>query len=179
MTAEAKVLLWIHGSASPVLDRLFWVSHWLGTGRFCFALVMLAVLIAIWRGRRREAWLWVALGLSTYFGQLGLKHLVMRARPELWATAISPDSSSFPSGHAWAAATFYPLIARAIARAHPRGRIPAYVAALGVAFFVGFGRLYLGVHWPTDVLAGWALGAAQTWIGIRVADRRAGDAAPR
>jgi len=73
-----------------------------------------------------------------------------------------------PSSHAVASATFYPLLAWSIGRRFGRMRKPAYAAAAFLPLFIGVGRLYLGVHWPTDVLIGWTLGISQTLIAIRL-----------
>ena len=168
---EAHLLHAIHTAASPSLDALFWLSHQLGTGSFCTGLVVLMALIEALRGRRRASVAWVALGLSTFIVQLVLKELAARPRPQLWAGDLMLSSYAFPSGHALASATFYPLIAWTVARRFPAWASFAYGWGIAMAFFVGFGRLYLGVHWPTDVLAGWALGALQLWAAWQVAAR--------
>lgn len=170
---EAAFLIWIHSHSRPSLDAAFWVSHQLGRFAFCAPLVL---LVAVWHLRRRErgwTWLWLLLGAGTYLIQGGLKELVERPRPDLWPRLIAESSFSFPSGHAMAAATFYPLLAWDVARHRPgRGR-PAFVLAACFVLFIGFGRLYLGVHWPSDVLAGWALGLVQTAAGVGILERRA------
>jgi membrane-associated phospholipid phosphatase len=176
---ESRILLAIHAIASPALDRVFWLSHHMGTFRF-WAIV--AALAAIWnwrRGDKAEAWLWVALGLSTWGLIEGIKPLVARARPELWPRVVSETGYSFPSGHALASATLYPLLARSLARARPDRAVVAYGLAFVLAVFVSFGRLYLGVHWPTDVLGGWAIGAAQTLVALRIWRRWEPPAPPR
>ena len=109
----------------------------------------------------------LALGLSTFFLQYGLKLLVDRARPELWPRLLAVGSAAFPSGHALAAATFYPALAWLLSEGRPGGRRVLMGLAVLIALYVGVGRLYLGVHWPTDVLGGWLLGATQTALGLR------------
>jgi undecaprenyl-diphosphatase len=168
---EAHLLQEIHGAASPSLDALFWLSHQLGTGSFCAALVVLMAVIEAFRGRQRASFAWIVLGLSTFLLQLGIKELMARPRPQLWDGDVVLSSYAFPSGHALAAATFYPLMAWTVARRFPAWASFAYAWGIAMAFFVGFGRLYLGVHWPTDVLAGWALGALQLWAAWRFAAR--------
>ena len=76
------------------------------------------------------------------------------------------DSSSFPSAHSAQAVATYGALAYLAGRAAPRWgqRVAAWTTASLIALLVGFSRLYLGVHWLTDVLGGYALGAA--WLAI-------------
>jgi undecaprenyl-diphosphatase len=163
---EGEILLWIHRWAGPVPDATFLLSHELGNLPFCAVIVALAGLWHLRRGERAEALLWLVLGLSTLGLQEGLKVLVLRPRPHLWPCLIVQSGYAFPSGHAIAGATFYPLLARDLSLRWPRTRALAWTLAVLLALFIGLGRLYLGVHWPSDVLAGWALGAGQTALGL-------------
>lgn len=159
---EARLLLGIHAHASPLLDGLFLLSHELATLRACVVLVSGAMVFHLVRRERRLALLWLVAGLSTFALQSGLKGVFARPRPELWPRLLSaPRDASFPSGHALAAATFYPLMALLAARRRTSWGAPAWLAGAALALFIGWGRLYLGVHWPSDVLAGWTLGALQ------------------
>jgi undecaprenyl-diphosphatase len=92
----------------------------------------------------------------------GLKDVFARERPAAVYRLAEVHSESFPSGHAMMSAVAYLTLGALIARVLTRRRLRAYV--LGVAFalagMVGLTRIYLGVHWTTDVMAGWALGSA-------------------
>lgn len=85
-----------------------------------------------------------------------------RTRPDVVPHLMSESSMSFPSGHAMMSAVLYLTIGALLARAQDGRRQQNYVfgVALSVAFMVGLSRIYLGVHWPSDVLAGWSVGAA-------------------
>jgi undecaprenyl-diphosphatase len=124
------------------------------------ALLTMAVLGYLWLQRRYGA-LWFVVAATVGGGLLGrlLKEVFARERPDplpcLWVS-----SPSFPSGHAVLAAVVYLALGILLARLEPRPLLKAYF--LGVmmvlAFLVGLSRVYLGVHYPTDVLAGWTVG---------------------
>jgi membrane-associated phospholipid phosphatase len=160
------LIVWIHAHSSPWLDRVFVLSHFLGDEWFVSILVLGVSAWHLARGERRQALAWLALGLTTVGLLLAVKPWVLRARPALWPAIVVQGGYAFPSGHAIASATFYPLIAHEVAARLPRLSRLAWITAIGLAAFVGIGRIYLGLHWPTDVVAGWALGAAQTTLAL-------------
>ena len=90
-----------------------------------------------------------------------IKHLVQRPRPDLVSHEAAIYSASFPSGHTLMATVVYITFALLLAADFADRRVREYLLASAwlVAFAVGASRIYLGVHWPSDVLAGWSLGA--------------------
>jgi undecaprenyl-diphosphatase len=92
----------------------------------------------------------------------GLKLGFNRPRPDLVAHVVETTSMSFPSGHAMLSAVTYLTLGALLARTQEKQRLRGYIlgAAILVTLLIGVSRIYLGVHWPTDVLAGWRLGAA-------------------
>ncbi|RYD37645.1 MAG: phosphatase PAP2 family protein [Verrucomicrobiaceae bacterium] len=103
-----------------------------------------------------------------------------RPRPDLVPHGVVVTNASFPSGHAMMAAVVYLTLGLLLARIQPLRPLRIYLVSLSVVItlLVGVSRVYLGVHWPTDVLAGWTLGSAWAlafWlIAIRL-DRRPAD----
>ena len=95
-----------------------------------------------------------------------LKANYQRPRPDFVAHLAAVDTTSFPSGHAMNSAVVYLTLGVLLARAVPERRVKAYLAGVAVALtlIVGVSRVYLGVHYPTDVLGGWTVGAA--WAGL-------------
>ncbi len=166
---EERILLAIHQHATPLLDEVFRVSNLLGTDLFLALLVAFLAALHRLRGERREAVAWVAIGLATLLLVEGLKAAAGRPRPMLWPRLVEVRAPSFPSGHALGSAALYGFLAVVLSRRFPARRLAFHAAALAMALFVGGGRLYLGVHWPSDVVAGWALGvllcaAAARWL---------------
>ena len=128
-------------------------------------LTLLVVGVAVYllaAGKRGTALLVVgAVGSGTLLSE-GLKLGFARPRPDLVAHLAEVQSASFPSGHAMVSAIAYLTLGVILARAHQRRRTKILVMtyAITLTLLIGLSRIYLGVHWPTDVLAGWALGAA-------------------
>jgi len=89
-----------------------------------------------------------------------LKHVYARTRPDIVAHLVGTDSASFPSGHAMNSAVTYLTLAVLLSRAEKSVAVRRYLIsmAIGLTLVIGFSRLYLGVHWPTDVAAGWVVG---------------------
>ncbi len=97
-----------------------------------------------------------------------LKQFVQRSRPPYLGALIYERTFSFPSGHSFVAFSFYGLLGYYIFLAVRRNRYRLLITGLGgvVVLLVGFSRIYLGVHWPSDVLAGYASGAA--WLTVHI-----------
>jgi undecaprenyl-diphosphatase len=132
-------------------------------------------------GKRAEALLLIACsGGGVAISQI-LKSVVQRERPELSLHAVEVVNTSFPSGHAMLSAAVFLTLGALGAQFTPKKRIKAFAigAAVVATLLVGVSRVYLGVHWPTDVLAGWCVGAAWAsvcWLGAWAWERRGGRA---
>jgi undecaprenyl-diphosphatase len=128
-------------------------------------------------GQRRAAlFLLVAIVGGVVIG-FALKAGFARPRPELVTHEARVFSASFPSAHSMMSAVVYLTLGALLARVQPRRRLKIYLIMLAIllTLAVGISRIYLGVHWPSDVLAGWALGASWAmlcWAAVLWLQRR-------
>ena len=137
-------------------------------------LLTLATLGYLWlMGMRRSAlYLLLAIG-GGLLVSLALKAGFHRPRPDLISYGSMVYTSSFPSGHSMLSAVVYLTGGAMLALTHQRRAVRVYILGCAVlaTVLVGISRVYLGVHWPTDVLAGWAGGAAWAALSWMVARR--------
>jgi undecaprenyl-diphosphatase len=139
----------------------------------------LALIFLLLNGRRRLASLVFFAIASGAALSMTLKHLIARPRPEMTDFA-HVFTSSFPSGHAAISAVVYLTLGALLAHASVRARLGAfYLSTAGaLTLAIGLSRIYLGLHYPTDVAAGWLLGlgwALLWWIGINLLERAEGE----
>jgi undecaprenyl-diphosphatase len=113
-------------------------------------------------GRRRTALFVAAATGGGALASTVLKLAFSRPRPDLVPHAAEVTSASFPSGHAMVSAVVYLTLAALLARLVATNRLKVYIIGVAVllTLLIGVSRIYLGVHWPSDVLAGWAAGSA-------------------
>jgi membrane-associated phospholipid phosphatase len=137
----------------PVVHQFAGVVNVAGTWRV--AVPVMALLFLLSRAARRHWWLWCAAMVVAPLLEQGTKFLVERPRP-------SGFSFGFPSGHTTAAATLAFIVVYVVGREPLPGplRHALRALALTVMVLVGWARIVLGAHWPTDVLGGFLLGAA-------------------
>ncbi|WP_370545461.1 phosphatase PAP2 family protein [Caulobacter sp. 17J80-11] len=148
-----------------------------GPGVLTLFAVMAVGFVLIQRRPAAAALIIVSLGGGVVLSQ-GLKAAFGRDRPALTYRAVEALNPSFPSGHAMLSAVFYLTLGAVMARVLGKKRLKAYVLgwAILLTLLIGFSRIYLGVHWATDVLAGWSLGAAWAmlcWLAAYLLERRA------
>ncbi|MBZ6077156.1 phosphatase PAP2 family protein [Microvirga puerhi] len=136
-------------------------------GYAILTLVTVSVVIyLLMAGKRGAAALLAVAVIGGTLLSTGLKMGFERPRPDLVPHATRVYTASFPSGHAMLSAVTYLTLGALLARVQERRRIKAFIVGLAVAvtLLVGISRIYLGVHWPSDVLGGWAVGAA--WASL-------------
>ena len=163
---DVRLAHWFHARATPGFTRaMLFVTHWNGIAGSS----VMSALLALWFLRRRaHYWLIVCL-IAVPGGMLlnvALKHVFRRARPSFDDPLLSLLTYSFPSGHTAAATVFYGLLACYLVRRVRawRARVNIVLGAVAMVMLVALSRMYLGVHYLSDVLAAAAEGAA--WLAI-------------
>ncbi len=145
--------------------------------------VVMSSAILVFHRRRQQAAVLVGAVIAGEVLAQVTKHLVGRARPDLVPHLDAVYSSSFPSGHSALSPIVYLTLAGIVAAGESNRSTKALLlgAATVLVLCIGVSRVYLGVHWPTDVLAGWAMGAAVALLATmalhRLAPHRPGDTA--
>lgn len=157
---------------SDALTRLFLAFSAMGSAECLFDISLAAAAFCAWRNRYWEAGLVIAALPLAGAAMRGLKFLYARARPEIIEHLQHAHGLSYPSGHSMLSTTVYLVVflqlGRNLKNRWLRGCLILF--ALLIIFTVGLSRVYLGVHYPTDVLAGWAFGLLFTVVYCNVAE---------
>jgi undecaprenyl-diphosphatase len=163
---------------SPTLSAIMWGASVYGAPSRLSPLGLLAAALFLARGWRRGALLVVVTTAGAWLLDTGLKLSFARARPEpFYDYYPAPSSFSFPSGHALFSVCFFGGLAVLLThRLNGRvAQVTVWLLALVIILLIGSSRIYLGVHYPTDVVGGYAVGLA--WVtavafGDRLAEHR-------
>jgi len=160
---DMSVRTWVHQFASPGLTRTMIFISLLGDQILIVELILVLLIFLVVGWRRAAAWLAITM-LGVQLLDSVLKHEFHRVRPQPFFVA-APTSFSFPSGHAITAFCFYGVLAGLLTdRINSRAvRIVLWTFAAILVIAIGLSRIYLGVHYPSDVIAGYLAGAV--WVG--------------
>ncbi|WP_416191505.1 phosphatase PAP2 family protein [Neisseria sp. CCUG12390] len=153
-------MMWIHTQTGQWFTPVAGVMHYIGKTSLAVPVIALLVLWLVFTGRR-DYGLFIALStLLPTLIMLTVKFFISRPRPELWPRIIEETNSSFPSGHSTFAAALATIAVLLCLRSpHCRIVLPAGIC---FALLMGYSRMYLGVHYPTDVWVGWINGTLTT-----------------
>jgi undecaprenyl-diphosphatase len=163
------IMRWLAAHQSPAIDNVMVEITALGTGTVVMMIVAVASLFLVLTQHKYSAILLLASAGGGLVLNGVLKLGFNRPRPSIMVHTVHTVSSSFPSGHAMSAAIVYSTVAYLAARLHKRlwARWLVMLTALVLIVLISFSRLYLGVHYPSDVLAGVVIGLA--WAGFCMA----------
>lgn len=194
---EDEILLWFRVDGDPAQSiGPWWLPEVgrdvtaLGSAMVLTMVTVLVIGFMLMRRRFRSAVLVLLATAGGYAINSGLKEHFERGRPDVVAHLVEEQSMSFPSGHSMVGAATYLTLGVLLGQTVARRREKIYFIAIALllSFLIGLSRVYLGVHYPTDVLAGWAAGMAwallcwgvATWLQWRGTIRtpRASDGEP-
>ena len=161
---DRSITSWLVDHRASWLTTVARALSTVGSQKVLLPLVAVVAIVLIARGARRPAVLLVLIWAGAIELYSLAKHFVGRPRPPMHLWLTSASSTAFPSGHATQSLSTFAALALAAAALLPAVRRPALVLAAVVAAGVGWSRAYLGVHWATDVLAGWL--AAACWVAL-------------
>jgi membrane-associated phospholipid phosphatase len=181
-----EMLVWGGGT----LDRQFYellysghlpalaaIAHFFTAFGQSAVLITAAFAATLWLLRVGRTRLAIALLLVTLLGR-GMvelqKYSIARVRPDIEPHLVVVKTSSFPSGHATNSMIFCLALALALARG-TRWQTPAVAGAILMTLLIGTSRVMLGVHWPSDVIGGWAFGMLWVLLTLRLAERMISD----
>lgn len=166
---DESVMRWMGAHRIEWIERSLIEITALGTGLVVMMIVVISALFLIATQHRFSAFLLLVASAGGIVLNAVLKSSFDRPRPQLFEWLTEPSSSSFPSGHAMSSAIVYFTVAYLIARLEKRRwmRVVTILSSLLIVLLISVSRLYLGVHYPSDVLAGMIIGLA--WAGFCLA----------
>lgn len=164
---DRRWALAIHDSADhDIVDAIMVGFTTIGSGPCLWGLIVLVSFFAGQRGHWRYGVILAANGVAVLLINTLLKAQFVRQRPELFDEITRPETWSFPSGHAMSAVQIFGALGAVLIALYPRQRPLIVAVALVLIAGIGTSRVYLGVHWPTDVIAGYL--SAMPFLAVSV-----------
>lgn len=159
---DVAILEMIHTQANTTWDAVFFAITTAGDVASIIAITIILSAYLYYKKRRRDMVILVASVGGAAVANIVLKLLLQRARPSLWHSSVVETTFSFPSGHAMlSSALIFSLV---VILWKTRYRWLAIVGGALFVLLVGLSRLYFGVHYPSDIIAGWSVSMA--WVVI-------------
>lgn len=155
---DRQILLTLQDWHTPLLNQIMIGVTFFGNPNVLGVLAVVTALVLLYFRKRSEATTLIIAALGASGLNLWLKDLFARARPQLWEQIVDVQLYSFPSGHAMISLVVYGMMAYVLAIDFPQWRNAITLTLIPLILAIGFSRLYLGVHYPTDVIAGYAAG---------------------
>ncbi|MDP8932676.1 MAG: phosphatase PAP2 family protein [Cyanobacteriota bacterium] len=155
---DSSILLALRQLHTPLRDRVMLGFTFLGEPNLLLVICLSLGIVLLARNHRSEAATIAIAGGGAIGLNLLLKKLFARARPQLWERVVNVTFYSFPSGHAMISMVIYGLLGYFLGSRFPKQRWWINSLTVVLVAAIGFSRLYVGVHWPTDVIAGYTAG---------------------
>lgn len=146
----------------------------LGSVTLIVLIMLIAALALVWHDRKRQAAVLVLLVPLSFLSNALIKALYGRPRPGFVLAGMTSFSNSFPSGHTTVSTAAYLVLAVVLASLETRRNRRVLVMAIagGICILIGLSRVYLGMHWPSDVVAGWMLGSFWALLSVPLSRER-------
>lgn len=172
--ADSRIMNLISSLRDIQTAKLFLFFTYLGNIQVIASLGVVVLLVLALSGKWRMAKLFFASVISGEFLYYFIKILIHRTRPDISFSLIPRDGYAFPSGHATSAMVFYGMLGFLLWHIFRKRWQKIFITLLvmGIIFMVGFSRIYLGVHWTSDVLAGWSLGLVILILFVAIYEER-------
>lgn len=164
---DAPIVNYIAAHRLDWLTKAMEVTTYVGGGTFLIAVSVIGGLVLRYRNNSwHPFWLLAAAALGAVALDLAAKFIISRPRPPVTLMAAPITGWAFPSAHSAESTAVYGALAYLLSQTQKdwKVKVSSLAFAVVIAFLTGVSRVYLGVHWPTDVMAGWALGSA--WLAI-------------
>ncbi len=158
---DAPILTWFHGIVSPPLTTLALTLSFIGSV-YVLTPALLIILIWLWRVSKRSSLFFFISFVGAVALNYAAKAFFGRVRPDLFAQLSPEHYFSFPSGHAMGSTAFFLALYFVVSHHAPRWQWLAAVAGFILTLGISLSRPYLQVHYPSDILAGWAL--STLWV---------------
>lgn len=166
---DLSILNSIHAYSNSFYDYLFFIMTTIGGVSVMLPVTILVLAYFIYKKQRRNALIIIAGVGGATAANLILKLLFQRERPSLWYPLITENSYSFPSGHAMISAALIICLVSILWKT--RWRWLAIISGTVLIILIGLSRLYFGVHYPSDILAGWCASIAWIYIVITIVNK--------
>ena len=157
---DKPVLLYLHQRATPALDAAMIFFSRAGSVMVIVPFNILVLLILVFRKQWRQSLFWISAVCGAALLNLLAKHAFSRVRPDLWLSLMPETTFSFPSGHAMQSMAVGCALVLLVWQSRWRALMIIFATLFVIA--VGTSRMYLGVHYPSDILAGWS--ASFAWV---------------
>lgn len=166
---DVNIMEYIHNNTNPIILSLMKFISFIGSERFLFPAVTMAIAYTLVKKRYYISKLLLLSTLGSYLLNYLLKQIFHRTRP-IEYFLVNQGGLSFPSGHSMVTMTFYSTLAFLLAKKvdNNRKKRLIHIIAFVMICLMGISRLYLGVHWPTDVIGGFLAGYIFYYLSIRL-----------
>ncbi len=155
---DRSFLLWLHQFANPQLDRVMLFFTSLGNPPTVITIFLMTIAWLLLKRRSADGIRFAIACAGGVVINQEMKLFFAKPRPELWPRLVTDLTFSFPSGHAVGSMVVYGFIAYVLAKELQRYKRSIYAIASTIVIAIGLSRLYLGMHYPTDIIAGYGIG---------------------